>query len=675
MARENYNNLNSEKGKFINPYNFVPVDFAGEPERHAISDSNEKELKTGYLECELIAKSPLCIPDTDKVEIVKIKNEKGKEEEHNRYPFMRDPEGNPMIPGSSIRGTIRSVYEAATQSCMVTVDESANITYRTTRDAFYPGLLYLDENGEYHLFSAKRYIFAVKDSEDDRFKQEYSPYNKVSVYKVPKEEIKKAGKFRYGQKVYIKPLEDKSGEVYFDTSKGFKTNSVFIKEMYFEDNLRGDLKEGYICIGEPFGSRKHFESVFCKGREEKFKNNGSEIIKKAVKSLNETIKIYNDPKVNRNAEGRAFYKGRDYSKLKKGEYYPIWYMPFPEEGDVENIHLSVANIGRAAYAKTMGDKIGKFKACKDRENACPACRLFGLAPGAGKSAVSRVRVTDAALENAGGIGEGTYVTLRELAGPKTSYMPFYLRRMNNGISEKWSYDSQTFELRGRKFYWHGTEGRYYADPRNLKTKRNATVEVLNEGSKFRFKVYYDKITAEKLDALLWTLTLGSNEETYAHCHKIGHGKPIGLGSAKIRVLSKVDRSFDGETYAVAKEEKPKVKASEDINLLRSDAVNKLLEITDLKACKYPVEYPSIVKEDGQPYNDGSNAHASHQWFTDNFKLGKEPQKLLPEIGEQNGGKALLHKTCEEGRQNSGSFHGNKGGKSNYNSNWNGKPKY
>ena len=135
------------------------------------------------------------------------------------------------------------------------------------------------------------------------------------------------------------------------------------------------------------------------------------------------------------------------------------------------VYLSVANIGRTAYSNKMGDKLKDYKVCKKRKALCPACRLFGMAEE--EAIASRVRFSDALL-----CGDSTYgkkTILKELAGPKSSYLPFYLKKPNNG---EWSYDNSGCELRGRKFYWHNLKENVAVEPKGEKTKRNASMELI-----------------------------------------------------------------------------------------------------------------------------------------------------------------------------------------------------
>lgn len=124
---------------FLNPYNFVSTTA---PEQSVDAESQSGATHTGYLECQLITRTPLAIPD---VENKTTSMAHGKE--HDVYPFM-SIDGEYVIPGSSIRGVIRSIYETVTNSCMVTVAGDDVITARTeATKAFLPGILKRDKEG------------------------------------------------------------------------------------------------------------------------------------------------------------------------------------------------------------------------------------------------------------------------------------------------------------------------------------------------------------------------------------------------------------------------------------------------------------------------------------------------------------------------------------------------
>ena len=109
---------------FINPYNFVPVNL-DETSRDDITKSSEQtSLVTGYMECILKCRTALAIPGERKPE------SEGKE--HAQYEFF-SIDGKPVIPGSSIRGVIRNVYETLTDSCFGTMRKDTRITERVKK--------------------------------------------------------------------------------------------------------------------------------------------------------------------------------------------------------------------------------------------------------------------------------------------------------------------------------------------------------------------------------------------------------------------------------------------------------------------------------------------------------------------------------------------------------------
>lgn len=72
-------------------------------------------------------------------------------------------------------------------------------------------------------------------------------------------------------------------------------------------------------------------------------------------------------------------------------------------------------------------------------------------------------------------------------------------------------------------------------------KSRSAGRALMPGAKTRFKVYFEDITEEELAALLYSLTLGNDCN-----HRIGRGKPYGMGAVKLNVekLNLRNYSFD-----------------------------------------------------------------------------------------------------------------------------------
>ena len=146
--------VRSTNVKFVNPYNFISV---GQENNRRTEESDQKYL-TGKLSCKLYAKTPLAILDTSK----KCVDEKNN---HPSYPFLTINE-IPVIPGSSIRGMLRSYYETLTDSCFVTLSENESLTVRTpSNQPFKPGVLVKKSDGTWALYKAVRGRLKVSGSD------------------------------------------------------------------------------------------------------------------------------------------------------------------------------------------------------------------------------------------------------------------------------------------------------------------------------------------------------------------------------------------------------------------------------------------------------------------------------------------------------------------------------
>ena len=126
---------------FINPYTFVE----GE-ETKKYENLLEKGANTGVFTCRIYPKTPILIPDPFDKEVFRESistSDSGEERktEHYSYKFLHigdEKNIKPIIPGSSIRGPLRNMYETLTDSCYTTARPDQYITARPKK-AFEPG--------------------------------------------------------------------------------------------------------------------------------------------------------------------------------------------------------------------------------------------------------------------------------------------------------------------------------------------------------------------------------------------------------------------------------------------------------------------------------------------------------------------------------------------------------
>ena len=212
----------------------------------------------------------------------------------------------------------------------------------------------------------------------------------------------------------------------------------------------------------------------------------------------------------------------------------------------------------------------------------PAGRLFGWTP-EGKSlkeedspVAGRVRVGPAWSERT--LDDTVLIPLQILGTPRPGYYPFYLRpRDTNKDASRipayyatqpggWWHTAGL--LRGWKFYLHHPDARsedpaaacdavsmkpeMVSDevkderpdtitPRDLRSHQNGTAAVLPPGATFKGYVEFDSLSDHELGLLLWAVSLSDSplDGSVERAHKLGMGRPTGLGSVQLKIDSVV----------------------------------------------------------------------------------------------------------------------------------------
>ncbi|HOG35647.1 MAG TPA: RAMP superfamily CRISPR-associated protein, partial [Petrotogaceae bacterium] len=150
-GNRSYNNNNGSQGgkprwaettAFTNPYNFITL--GNKCMRKPYEEYTKSPLKTGWIECTLTTKTPLFIPNTTNEDAFRINKKDHKSYDFFSYDDIKGQDrtkefSEPVIPASSIRGAMRAMYEAVTDSCMSTADDE-KILYKRTPIPKLPGM-------------------------------------------------------------------------------------------------------------------------------------------------------------------------------------------------------------------------------------------------------------------------------------------------------------------------------------------------------------------------------------------------------------------------------------------------------------------------------------------------------------------------------------------------------
>ena len=156
--------------------------------------------------------------------------------------------------------------------------------------------------------------------------------------------------------------------------------------------------------------------------------------------------------------------------------------------------------------------------------------IFGIESNSKKDSInfaSRVFFEDAILIS--GTSENTPKKPKILSSPKATAFQNYLVQTSDDLDRIKHYDSDNTKIRGNKLYWHQDNPQWEeTNPNSEHDSQYTKIKPVNKGAKFVSKIRFENLSKTELGALLFVLKLDTN----CH-HKIGMGKPLGLGSIKI----------------------------------------------------------------------------------------------------------------------------------------------
>lgn len=633
----NQNKPQAPQEPFVNPYSFIQLS-KNEPSRKAV----EKGEYTGKISCKLEVKSPVFIPNT---------SFDYKESEHKHNVFysysdlsneksltdeIRKPQ-NPVIPGSEIRGMIRNVYEQLTNSCFSEVDEF-NLPYKRTNEPKELCIMCWDEAEKvwklyYNVKRNKDYYRGVVNGA--KFDKDWNTQNIGGLYN------NICTNFNYGliNRVDYTPAtnevrKNENGGWYLHIPTLMKTKDKANKQIIYTIPSRDSDN---IIVDEKTLDR--FEKVL---------------------GVNENVKGgYSDDVINQNKDAKKIY-GNYIKHFRNKEPLIVYVDKASKEKGFNDcvIYLSPACMGKEFFENKIPDILkenAEHDKCTDINNACPACRLFGMI--GEKSAVKgRLRFSDSYEANGVKYSEKE-ITLPILATPRISATEFYLRapaKLGKETDEKrgeifsgtWNYDYYTTykkvningkkqtlfirnnyipELAGRKVYWNRT----FKITNEEKGKMNNTITPIEKGD-FSFDVYFDKLTKDELENLLFCLELNDNNSEKPSVHKIGHGKPLGMGQVKLTVenVECIEYKLVGST--VTRERKEYQSDLEKRTELAKTEEGKCIlrystDIADKSKISYPIGYK---------WKDGAWVKSPpFQWFSGNRGSVSAPKikDVLPDL--------------------------------------------
>lgn len=581
---------------FINPYNFIPL---GKPanEEHLPwerkgkeKNTGESDKLTGKIEYTLTTLSPLFVPNTSNDRVFSKSNVllKDSTEEnpiyHKSFEFFsykdfkdeknldkKEADYAPVIPGSEIRGAIRSIYEALTDSCLSAIDLDAVLSKRTP-EYFTPGILEWDDDRDSTSNQRGWKLYTIDNRHDYLYRENHrddfsvKTFANMDIMDGTQVTFRKDTVNAPGRSRYAKPLADDvrpmptSGKVLRGRLTGYLVKGEPGPDLAKPSSPKcGDCpsKTKSRCMNEGgkhcYLAEKHCAHIFVKPEKESSKLDYM-LVKVYEKQISQILKVYRDNEKNKYIEyARAWEEFLNPAMARRE--IPIYFSQISDSSG-EQFFFSPACITREVYLKTLKDIVGNYAPCSAKTRClCPACRLFGTIHG-GLHVYSRLRFSDLHLngvdlgnnldearltdnqkvEGAVNVSEGKekgynpdvfmpVVTLPELSTPKISSTEFYLRKPTADNILNWTYDyyislnglkpelhlkDYVPVISGRKFYWHSKAAdQLVFNQQNLieTTGRNRTIRPVKDHVCFKGTVFFDGISGKELQEIISILNM------------------------------------------------------------------------------------------------------------------------------------------------------------------------
>ena len=529
---------------FINPYNFIPLS-----KKRADADNTEQGTYSGKIHYVLLTKTPLFIPNTSNDNIYGSKVEKHKTYDFFTYKDLSNAKTGkvsdlpPVIPGSEIRGMLRSNFEILTNSCLSSVDNDMVLSKRINVP-FKAGLIKRetaeDGNPSYDLYKAEtsklfKYIENPKDGK------------KVSISN------KKEGYMKKGKQWKIFTVA---------ADKGAHRKNISL------DTLEKVLKEykkhkegAYKAYADEFRN-------FCKGYgEEYFPVYFDEIFIGSDKRLTLSPACIT----------REIYE-RDLREML-GSYNPCT--------DKKNLCPACALFGTVVEKEKNKETFSKTSRIRFSDLICKTEDEWYMPE------VVLPPLSTPKLDN-------MEFYLKRPEGAVFWTYDYYVDE--NGCIHK-----NEEGVNGRKFYWHQKDVALEKKEDKIKESRlNKTIRPVKAGCCFEGDLYFHDLRKEELNQLIFLLNTGEEgitpdnmSDKKKHGYKLGAAKPLGLGSVVLSVTKVLRRKIeqDPKQKTINRTEQPygeyeKPEFDEEIE-------KNFMEMTKLEAIESSaVSYPTIGE--GEP---------------------------------------------------------------------------
>ena len=532
------------------PYNFVPMpdkplyaelqhtdgtkDENPIPQRH---DEYTDGRHTGYFDVTLTTKTPLFVRGmlteseiTDEEDgIKKRKTDKEISELTRKNPnaFSIDRQ-RPIIPGSSLRGMIRTLVEIVTSSKMHFVSDN-KLVYRAVfgNDSLareYRDMVAEEIGNTHFMYPSSRIQGGYLQRGQSKSGWVIRPaqrFQDESFVLVNVEIIRHSGiatnQYQKTHKVYVRPA---SRTTYNSRSRqGLQLELAQTNHM--SRTPAAGLEKANLVISGSAPRRHWYPAIYAPNID-------------PANDIPISEEMWDDYKLDRDLQ-----RGIETRKIE--ENAPLFYL-------IDNQRLLFFGptlFFRMPYRHSIGSLMTDLLR-QDNPEIDYAEALFGYVSGKDEKRrpsayAGRVTVTSATVTQDSPHRDHPFdetIIPKILSSPKPTTFQHYLEQPNGWQTpthQLHHYNDDT-HIRGHKLYWR----QMIADLESVKeadasknpdtSTQHTIIKPVRKDVQFAFKVHFENLTDAELGALAWVLTFDGDTEAR---HQLGMGKPFGLGVVKL----------------------------------------------------------------------------------------------------------------------------------------------
>lgn len=556
------NNQQNRQGDFHNPYNFIPAP-PRKTEAPELGDADPTKCGMGHgsyspdrwsgrISVQLETITPLLIPDAA--------NATG--DDHKSFPLRIGTDGLPYLPSTSIKGMLRSAYEAITNSRLSIFQKHDDRLAWRMPAKIGPVPARVERQGE---------SLVLRIMEDKKLlghAAKLPRYKKKSKNK-DKGELSEQAALKYQGTNQL----PKHGEpVWVEVNA--KSTVTEIRKRSSDQSPGPEWKKGWTCVTGANINGKANERVFVEAN-----TNKTIPITPEIKNLWENL-IRNYQEVHT----------KDLEKRKKSNQKPQDYLGDKPGKTAWSKHIwdkeeATLKEGTLCYVELQGTQVkalipvsisrrlydfapdqlldSSLRPAQTLGKLSPSERVFGWVKQQGKGSYKgNLRIgpvtcysDQTCIQRFGNPG----FPLAILGQPKPEQTRFYTAEdksgtpLKNGAKKDSGYGNINRGLRGRKVYPHhrSLPDHHWNDPNQSRTDpidghyqeyrrplgkderddQNRSIQAwVNPQTTFSFNIDVTNLSEVELGGLLWLLSLPKH-----HYHRLGGGKPLGFGSVKLSI--------------------------------------------------------------------------------------------------------------------------------------------